>query len=223
MPAGSVPTPASPSPATSATATLAPRESVSHPELLLPFDITVRDRSRSPESLQPRESSRGHRTSASTSTPAWSFSFTSSFGANSALLLWFHRDGLRGQLPRREKQAKHLPEDQLLRQQRHRQRENHSPHHCHECDCHLHKCLLRSAIHCKSSYCPSAMCVCVDRASNLSSRAPKICATSSSRSPRICTVSPTWTIVNNFSTSLLRRRMHPCDAACPIDPGALVP
>src|SRR5215831_12413560 len=78
MPQESVPKPAIPTPATSAIATPAPPESALHPALPLLCDTAILDTSRNPEFLQPRESSRGHRTSASTSTPAWSFSFTSS-------------------------------------------------------------------------------------------------------------------------------------------------
>jgi hypothetical protein len=38
-----------------------------------------------------------------------------------------------------EKQPAYLAEDQILSYQSYRERENHSCHHCDECDCHLHK------------------------------------------------------------------------------------
>src|SRR5450432_469813 len=59
--------------------------------------------------------------------------------SRSALRPRFHRDRLLGHLSWCKKQAEHLPENQFLGQQRHRQRKHHPCYHCNECDCHLHK------------------------------------------------------------------------------------
>src|SRR5260370_40462524 len=51
-------------------------------------------------------------------------------------------DWLLDSLPPKE-QPEHLPENEFLRQQRHRHRKNQACHHCHECDHHLHNDSLR--------------------------------------------------------------------------------
>src|SRR5438309_8269750 len=63
------------------------------------------------------------------------------WSASSSLLHTCTRLRLRrGGLPRKE-QPEHLTEDQFFRQQRHRQRKDHPPDNCDECDCHLHDVL----------------------------------------------------------------------------------
>src|SRR5437660_816538 len=75
----------------------------------------------------------------------------------------------------------------------------------------LHSCPASLAISAADATCTSAFAL------------PKTCAIRSSRSLRMETVSPTRTMVKSSSMSFLPMRMHPCEAALPMDLGALVP
>src|SRR6266446_2926988 len=156
-----------------------------------------------------------------------------------------HRHRLRNHLPDRlpdrlsnrlsnKEQPEHLPENKFLCQHRHRHRKNQARHQRHECDHHLHDALLRKNLNfalllpnyllttpvpgTRYSYCPLVSAETCTPATS-SSPPPNTCAISSSLSPRISTTSPTRNIAYNRSTSRFRSRMHPCDAACPIDRG----
>src|SRR5947208_8931053 len=131
----------------------------------------------------------------------------------------FDRDRLTG-----KDQAEDLAEDQFFDQQCDSEREGHSCDDCDSCDCELHN-VLRSTFF--VLYCPSpanvAAAGCAWASSWVTGAPPKISATSSSRSARIRTMSPTLTMRKSCSMSRFRSRMHPCEAALPIDLGSFVP